>query len=88
MKDMKPYLIKNDAYEEVIVLARDPISAKKFLRGVVDLPITNVLELKPLQKIRVNSNNGHGSANLTAAFWCELFAHSRGPVLLSYPQED
>jgi len=88
VKDLKPYLIENDADVEVIVLARDPISAKKFLRGVVDLNIANVRELKPGQKIKVNSNNGHGSANLTAAFWCELFTDSRGPVLLSYPQED
>jgi len=88
MKDMKPYLIENDTDVEVIVLARNPISAKKFLRGVVDLNSNNVRELKPGQKIKVSSYNGHGSANLTAAFWCELFADSRGPVLLSYPQED
>jgi len=88
VKELKPYLIENDADVEVIVLASDPIRAKKFLRCVVDLKITNVRELKPGQKIKVHSNNGHGSANLTAAFWCELFAASRDSVLLSYPQED
>ena len=88
MKELKPYLIENDTDEEVIILARDPISAKKFLRSVVDFNITKVRELKAGQKIKVNSRLGYGSANLKAAFWCELFAYSRGPVLLTYPQED
>ena len=89
LDDIKPYLVENytdDPEDEIFLLAHSLKAAKEFMLGVVDTD--KVRELALSQKIEITSLCGHGSVNLTAAFWCELFNASPGPVLLSIPRKD
>ena len=89
---MKAYLVSDDDSDDqdTIVLAYTPEDARKFLIDVhgINLRLADFRELESSQNIKVNSRDGNGHAELSAAFWCELFHESPRPVLLSYPQED